>query len=65
MLRLENLNLLSRDPGATETANQFFRLTGKHRSGDYFDPTCGRGAGMFPPRRRFIFVWFSSANHSC
>src|SRR5580704_10447805 len=36
---LENLHALLGDLGATQAANQFLALAGKHRPDDYFDPT--------------------------
>src|SRR5260370_39758517 len=35
----EDLDFLTRDSRAPQTANQFFRLAGKHRAGNHFDPT--------------------------
>ncbi len=37
-LGLEDLHLEARDPGASESADEFLALTGKHRAGDDFDP---------------------------
>src|SRR2546429_8602841 len=40
---LEDLHALARDHRASDTADQFFTLSGEHDPGDHFDPT---GAGQ-------------------
>src|SRR5438094_4973791 len=66
-LRLEDLDLLTRDLRAAQAANQFFRLAGEHRPGNHFDPTGGltRGAGVFAPVLNLNFFGFVVSDHLC
>jgi hypothetical protein len=53
------------DLRASQAPNQFFRLAGKHRAGDYFHPSGAGRARMFFAGGNFVFVWFNSAAHRC
>ena len=66
-LRLEDLDLLTRDLRAAQAANQFFRLAGEHRPGNHFDPTGGltRGTGVLAPVLNLNIFGFVVSDHLC
>src|SRR5229473_5806929 len=66
-VRLEDLDLLTRNLGAPQTANQFFRLTGEHRPGDHFDPAGGlaRGTRVLAPVLNLNFFRLVGSVHRC